>query len=80
MVRSGGRGSARPGPGAQAASWHSPPLWPPDVRSPAAGYPNARRSCTRPPGPGFRDQLCRLTPDPRLRLVKLWEGRTDGAD
>lgn len=77
MVRSGDRGPSRRWSTSRRPALTSIQVWPPAVRSPAArdrdNLHNSRS--TRPPGPGFLAPLRRLTPDPRLRLVQLWEGR-----
>ena len=67
---------ARPGAATQPAGPHYLQFRPPAAHSPAATNPDAPNSCscTRPPNPSFLAPLRLLTPDPRLRLVQLWEG------
>lgn len=63
------RSSHSPGPES-----HSPLALLQDVDAPICGL------CTRPIFPGFLARLRRLTPDPRLRLVRLREGRGRDVD
>lgn len=52
------------------------------VLTPAARHSDARIwcRCARLPGPCFLAPLRLLTPDPRLQLVELQEGRAEDAD